>query len=527
MGGLVEAKSIKSPWKTFKNIYSSVLLIFSTVLITAAIFTQQTGLSQEIHPGAVFVILWLALIWLSMVEGGQASLVGLPPVDLELYEETHPETHKIMKIIKEGDNLDAYLMGRQFLVLALVFVENLCGDPVEGARVLGLPQWVTAVFLDSGLAIFFMAAMIAKISAQVNASRCMLDYVNNYFATFTLWVSLLIEKSGLLHICYLIQSFFAWASGKPLPSRQETTPGKVWYWIRVLASGALLAFAFAVTIYALFHGETTMWASVPPAASLVTFFFLMAIVGMLEGMQIAFFAIAKMDPEERKGHKWANKTCEVLFRHEGRNLASFMVGRQMMVTMCFFVIARVTTVKVEIGTDENIFGVSNGIQAFFNTGLLGALITTIVASIAWQLIASAFPMAFLNTPVTYVLMQLGLFWDWTGICQGSWVVAFILRRIFRYKRDEVYIGTPEERKAKGHADKKDEHYENNTEVHLYPGVPRLPADFGARTHTVEDIEELEAELMEHKRDVDERLEAIRREKAQLLESLKLEADVEA
>ena len=72
-----------------------------------------------------------------------------------------------------------------------------------------------------------------------------------------------------------------------------------------------------------------------------------------------------------------------------------MVGRQMCVTMCFFIVARVTTIKLE-DDEENIFGVSDGMQAFFDTGLLGALITTIVASITWQLVASAFPMAFLS-----------------------------------------------------------------------------------------------------------------------------------
>ena len=66
-----------------------------------------------------------------MVEGGQASLVGLPPVDIELYKDTHRTTYQQMKVVNKGDNLDRYLMGRQFMVLALVFVENLCADPVD------------------------------------------------------------------------------------------------------------------------------------------------------------------------------------------------------------------------------------------------------------------------------------------------------------------------------------------------------------------------------------------------------------
>merc|ERR1719253_1344913 len=114
----------------------------------------------------------------------------------------------------------------------------------------------------------------------------------------------------------------------------------------------------------------------------------------------------------------------------------------MSVTLCFFIIARVTTIKLNPG-DSNIFGVSDGVQKFFETGLLGALITTIVASIAWQLVASAFPMAFLSTPITYVLLRFSLALEWTGLCQGSWVIARIQRRIVKYKRDEVYIGTAE------------------------------------------------------------------------------------
>jgi hypothetical protein len=481
----------------------------------AAIFTEQTNLS-EIHPALAFVLLVLALIWLSMVEGSQASLVGLPPVNANLFKESHETTYKIMQIINKGDNLDRYLMGRQFLVLALVFVENLCGDPIEGAQVLGMPDAVLAVFLGSGIALFFMTSMFAKISAQVNASRCMLDYVNNWFAVFTLYVSMIIEVSGLLHVCYIVQMFFGWAAGSPIVSK-DAPPTKVQrflFWIRVLVSTAILGYAFAVTLYALFHGETTMWAGVPPSVSLVLFFVFMAIVGMLEGMQIAFFAVAKMTEEERAAHPWAKKTSDVLFRGDGRNLPGFMVGRQMCVTMCFFIVARVTTIKLEPG-EPNIFGVSDGVQAFFSTGLLGALITTIIGSITWQLCASAFPMAFLSTPITYVLLRFCLLLEWTGLCQGAWVVAMVERKIRKFKRDEVYIGTAEERAAKGLADDKEIH-KNVEPGHMYPGVPRLPPDFGHRTNTLEDIIELENELIEHKREVEARLELVHKEKLTLM-----------
>ena len=177
----------------------------------------------------------------------------------------------------------------------------------------------------------------------------------------------------------------------------------------------ILCFCYAVTLAALFNGQTTMWAGVPPAVAVILFFLLMCVVGMLEGMQIAFFAVAKLPKEEQAHHPMAMKTCDLLFKGEGRNLPGFMVGRQVCVTLCFFVIARVTTLDVEIGVDENIFGVSDGLQEFFNTGLLGAIITTVCASITWQLVASAFPVAFLSNPFVYILLR--------SVCSSSRLVS--------------------------------------------------------------------------------------------------------
>jgi len=496
--------------KLFKDVYSTALLVFCTVIIMAAIFDENTKLGKDVHPWFSFFVLWAGLGWLSMVEGGQASLVGLPPIDMNLYKESHSVSHKIMSVINKGDNLDRYLMGRQFLVLALVFLENLAGHPSDSKRaILGMPLWINSALLDTGLALFFMTAMIGKISAQVNASRCMLDYINTPFAFFTMYVSMAIEVSGLLHCCYLAQIIFAYAAGQPLESKEEprTSVQNIFFWTRVLLSLAVLAFAFAVTISALFANQTTMWDGVPPTVTVVLFFLFMAVVGMLEGMQIAFFAVAKMSEENRGKSSWAKRTSDVLFADGGRNLPGFMVGRQMCVTLCFFIIARVTTIKLNDG-DDNIFNLSDGAQAFFETGLLGALITTVVASIMWQLVASAFPMAFLSTPITYILLRWCLFLEWTGLCQGSWVFAMILRKMSRYKRDEVYIGTAAERKAKHLKDptmSKDDAEYNVVPGHMYPGVPVLPPNFAPRMKTIEEINELENELKSHKQDVDNRL----------------------
>jgi hypothetical protein len=240
----------------------------------------------------------------------------------------------------------------------------------------------------------------------------------------------------------------AWLAGKPIESKEgpRSVPQAIFFWARCLVSLAVLVLCFIVTLGALFQGKTTMWEGVPPGVAFVVFLVLMSIVGMLEGMQIAFFAVAKLTPEERGSSLFAKKTCHLLFKGEGNNLPGFMIGRQLTVVSCMFFVARVTSVSVPEG--ETLFGVSDGLQKFFDTGLLGSIILTIVGSIAWQLVASAFPLAFLANPITYYLLRLCLFLEATGIASGSWVLAAIHKKIAGFQRDEVYIGTAEERAKK-------------------------------------------------------------------------------
>merc|ERR1719166_631567 len=99
------------------------------------------------------------------------------------------------------------------------------------------------------------------------------------------------------------------------------------------------------------------------------------------------------------------------------------------------------------GPDGNIFGVPDAVQEFFNMGFLGAILTTILASISWQLVAGAFPLQFLSNPLVYLLLNCALLLEWTGVCHAAWFFAMIHKKVAGFQLDEVYVGTAEERKA--------------------------------------------------------------------------------
>ncbi|KAG7343763.1 silicon transporter [Nitzschia inconspicua] len=456
MSADAHSHGVNTPLDWIRIAISLFLLTFSIVIVMALIATGNTKIASDVHPAAAAVILWVCIIWMSMVEGGQCSMVGLPPINPDLYKESHPKTWQICQWGHKGDNLDRYLMGRQFMVIFINFTISLAGAPLAGAEVLGLPQWIISIFLESGIAMVLTNVIIGQLTSQVNASHCMLDYINNHFMTFTYWVAALIEITGVMHTSYLIRYMCYWAAGKPVESNEPPRDGiqNLWFWGRVVWSLGILGFALAVTLSALFDGKTALWPGVPEVVGLILFFVLMCVVGLLEGMQIAFFTVAKLPKSERGDAPIALRTCECLFKNGGRNLPGFMCGRQMTVTLCFFIIARVTTIQVDEG-EENIFGVSNTFQNFFNTGFLGAIITTILGSISWQLVASAFPLAFLSNPIVYVFLQLALALEATGVCAAAWFLAMIQKKVMGFQYDEVYVGTPEERAAKNHADNPD------------------------------------------------------------------------
>jgi len=448
-----------TPFTLIRYTLSVVLLAFSIAIVIALIFTGNTRVARDANPWVALIVTMVAIIWLSMIEGEQASLVGLPPVDPDLYKDTHPITYKVAALAFRGDNLDRYLMGRQFMVLLVVFVIGQCTAPLDPTvDVLGLPAGVKFVFLDIGLATIVFTCVLGQLTTQVNASHCMIDFANNYFALFTLYVAMIIEFVGIMHSAYLIKDILAAVSGKPVQSNEPPRTGFTFafYWGRVIMSLAILGFCVTVVIYALLNGYTSVsvkYPSITPPLAIVLLFFFMSVVGTLEAMQIAFFVCAKIPASERGNSVFAKKTCAILFGGNGEHLPGFMIGRQLTVVCSFFLVGSFTSLTIVPGEGENIFGVSDSAQAFLNYGFQGAVMTTILASITWQYAASAFPLAFMNSPVTFVLLWIALALEFTGICAGAWVLARIQKKIMGFQYDEVYVGTPEDREAKNHPDK--------------------------------------------------------------------------
>lgn len=240
----------------------------------------------------------------------------------------------------------------------------------------------------------------------------------------------MIKVPGFTIIVFL-QFFFLYFNKSPRTAFQ-----KILFWARAMISFAILGISIVVIGKDIVEGNTVMWENVPAYVSALILLVLITLAGILDGMQIALFAASKMPDNQLEYYPTAQINCELTFR--GSNAQAFLIGRQICVTSCMFVIARITSPNIVDG--ENIFGIPDLLQEIIDTGILGVILTTIAGSLAWRIIASTYPLDFLSNPLINVLIHMCLFLEKSGICTPTWIIAFVQKKISGYKNDEKYIG---------------------------------------------------------------------------------------
>jgi hypothetical protein len=283
-----------------------------------------------------------------------------------------------------------------------------------------------------------ITVILGQLAAEVNATNCMLDFINTPVMVVTTWFCLAIETSGLLHATYLVKCFFSFFSNStPCQESQRSNTERLLFWIRVAFSSILLCASFVVTCSAFLNNQTTLCQGLPKIVSISVFVGLTCFLGILEAMQIAVFAVVKLPQKQLEDHPIAHANSQLVF--SGNNFKAFLIGRQICVTTSMFLLARISTTDVDPATQETVMGVSPAVQEFFNTGLPGALITTIVASLVWRIVASSFPVAFLSNPVVYLTIRICLLLEASGVFSAAWLLADIIKLLVGFKPDDLYL----------------------------------------------------------------------------------------
>ena len=421
-----------------KTVLSGIIFVFSIYILVSAIFQKQTKATvlggYEINPIIAFCVSCMTLTWLSILEGGLNSMIGLVPVDTSVYQQSHKRTYQCTKLVHKNGNVERFIVGRQYLDLMCVFTTNFMVSSIKEPSIDGIPQTITTVFLKSGIAAIIVTIIYGQLCTQINSSKFMLDSMNSYAMIISTNIALMVELSGIVHATYFVRMIVERIGGITKPKTERKS---MLFWIQVSISVCLLCFSFVVLFTALYQGKTTAWDGIPPYVSTIIFVVVVVVVGMMDGLQIALMAALRMPVEAINHYPIAKRNCDIVFR--GNNVEAFLVGRQMFQTLIQFSIARM--ISFDTSVKENIFGVSDGVQKVFNSGVLGVLITTIVASLSWRVVANAFPLAFLSNPASRSIIYLCFCAEGTGLGNIAWVIARGYEKIFGLKHDDYYLGS--------------------------------------------------------------------------------------
>ncbi|XP_039259878.1 uncharacterized protein LOC120336297 [Styela clava] len=206
----------------------------------------------------------------------------------------------------------------------------------------------------------------------------------------------------------------------------EVCQAKPFDYVRFVFSICLLIFSIVVTSYAIFRGKTGFWEEVPGPAAFALFVVDLAILGIVEGLQIALVELKRQHPDSYKfSHPRAYQLGQVASKKD--NVERFLMGRQVFVVFLVFFIAKLTTIDLGDDLNDFLFPVPAWLYySLLETGFITCILVVIVAQLMPQIVASKYPVHFLN----FWLMK-PAYWaciavEFTGITHACWILSYFM-----------------------------------------------------------------------------------------------------
>jgi len=195
-----------------RYIFSLGLLLFSGVVVCYSILEQKTSMWKEV-PGWASLLIFIFVLWcLGVMEGLQIALVELKKLNPDYYKDSHPTAYKLGQLACKGDNIERFLMGRQvFVVCSVFFAAKL--TTIHGTTdgfLFYVPDWVQAIFLETGLLACVVVVIVAQLMPQIVASIYPVQFLELLVMRPAYWACIALESTGLTHFCWVLAHTMAW-----------------------------------------------------------------------------------------------------------------------------------------------------------------------------------------------------------------------------------------------------------------------------------------------------------------------------
>lgn len=161
----------------------------------------------------------------------------------------------------------------------------------------------------------------------------------------------------------------------------------------------------------------------PPGATYIIFILFLILLFYLEGLMIAIVATQYWDKETfKEAYPRAYKLHELINRPD--NVKRFIIGRQFCTVLTNFMLGQITTMASfpEDGYNPIAFYI------IVKSGLVGVMVVLAFAQLCPELLASEYPLRFMNLPGSYSIGAICLFFDLCGVGHCAWAVYFVTRQ---------------------------------------------------------------------------------------------------
>jgi hypothetical protein len=189
--------------ETAKYVASTCVVLTYFSLLMWGIWTGQSVLPV---PSAIAFILFVcAGLFLAHLEGLQVALLVAEGKDHAPFAATHPRGFKLMQLALTEKNVRRFLIGRQFLVIFVVFLINQCTIFPDISH-LGINEGVWFFFVSLGFPTAINVLCCFQLPAQILGNTDPYKFMDRYGPTLTLYICLFVEWTGLAHFSWVVSA---------------------------------------------------------------------------------------------------------------------------------------------------------------------------------------------------------------------------------------------------------------------------------------------------------------------------------
>jgi hypothetical protein len=432
------ASAEKTPFEIatnyFKYIYSSGLTLTYITLIMWGIWTGKAVLPAV--PVAHFIIFIFCLTLVFYLEGLQVAILAVEHNDPEHKKLSHPRGYELIKKIRIGNNVDKFLVGRQFFT---IFVMTLAAQVTTFPELstLGIPEVVWFIFVRTGFPAALVVTTVASLQPQLLAAKDPWQFLNMYGTNSVMALCYGLEWTGVCtHFAWLLIAICkATVFRTEVRSKAIEIPEdeKLVYYItegmKYVVSSCVVLTYFTLLMWGQWTGQAVL--PVPGVVAFLLFVFAGLFLAHLEGLQVAMLVAEGQDPAPYAAtHPRGFKLMQVALTE--KNVRRFLIGRQFLVIFVVFLINQCT-----IFPDISHLGINEGVWFFFvSLGFPTAMNILCWCQLPAQILGNTDPYMFMDRYGPTLTLYICLFVEWTGLAHFSWVVSAFSRATW-FKIDQI------------------------------------------------------------------------------------------